>query len=129
MYYGKLRLISPFMDILSINYRTEVNMKEITVTSENFKDEVLQSPVPVLVDFWASWCVPCTMMSSVVDEIADEYDGKIKVGKVNVDEEDTLAEQFRVNAIPAIFLFKNGKVAATSLGYKSKEALVKELGL
>lgn len=104
-------------------------MKEITVTSENFKDEVLQSPVPVLVDFWASWCVPCTMMSSVVDEIAEEYDGKIKVGKVNVDEEDTLAEQFRVNAIPAIFLFKNGKVAATSLGYKSKEALVKELGL
>ena len=104
-------------------------MKEITVTSENFKDEVLQSPVPVLVDFWASWCVPCTMMSSVVNEIAEEYDGKIKVGKVNVDEEDTLAEQFRVNAIPAIFLFKNGKVAATSLGYKSKEALVKELGL
>lgn len=104
-------------------------MKEITVTSENFKDEVLQSPVPVLVDFWASWCVPCTMMSSVIDEIAEEYDGKIKVGKVNVDEEDTLAEQFRVNAIPAIFLFKNGKVAATSLGYKSKEALVKELGL
>ena len=104
-------------------------MKEITVTSENFKDEVLQSPVPVLVDFWASWCVPCTMMSSVVDEIAEEYDGKIKVGKVNVDEEDTLAEQFRVNAIPAIFLFKNGKVAATSLGYKSKDALLKELGL
>lgn len=104
-------------------------MKEITVTSENFKDEVLQSPVPVLVDFWASWCVPCTMMSSVVDEIAEEYDGKIKIGKVNVDEEDTLAEQFRVNAIPAIFLFKNGKVAATSLGYKSKDALVKELGL
>ena len=104
-------------------------MKEITVTSENFTSEVLQSPVPVLVDFWASWCVPCTMMSSVVDEIAEEYDGKIKVGKVNVDEEDTLAEQFRINAIPAIFLFKNGKVAATSLGYKSKEALLKELGL
>ncbi|MGN1094613.1 MAG: thioredoxin [Candidatus Neoclostridium sp.] len=104
-------------------------MKEITVTSENFTSEVLQSPVPVVVDFWASWCVPCTMMSSVVDEIAEEYDGKIKVGKVNVDEEDTLAEQFRINAIPAIFLFKNGKVAATSLGYKSKEALLKELGL
>ena len=104
-------------------------MKEITVTADNFTKEVSDSSLPVIVDFWASWCVPCTMMSSVVDEIAEEYDGKIKVGKVNVDEEDTLAEQFRVNAIPAIFLFKNGKVAATSLGYKSKDALLKELGL
>ncbi|MBS6477081.1 MAG: thioredoxin [Firmicutes bacterium] len=104
-------------------------MKEITLTADNFTKEVLDSSLPVVVDFWASWCVPCTMMSAVIDELAEQFDGKIKVGKVNVDEEDTLAEQFNIDAIPAIYLFKDGKVAATSLGYKSKDALLKELGL
>lgn len=104
-------------------------MKEITVTADNFTKEVSNSSLPVIVDFWASWCVPCTMMSGVIAEIAEEYDGKIKVGKVNVDEEDTLAEQFNIDAIPAVYLFKGGKVVATSLGYKSKDALLKELGL
>ena len=104
-------------------------MKEITVTADNFTKEVSDSSLPVIVDFWASWCFPCTMMSGVIAALAEEYDGKIKVGKVNVDEEDTLAEQFNIDAIPAVYLFKGGKVVATSLGYKSKDALLKELGL
>ena len=103
-------------------------MPVIKLTKETFDSEVMSSDKPVLVDFWASWCGPCRMLSPIVDQVAAAH-ADVKVGKVNVDEEDTLAEQFRVNAIPAIFLFKNGKVAATSLGYKSKDALLKELGL
>lgn len=104
-------------------------MKEITITAENFNAEVLESELPVVVDFWATWCGPCMMMGPVVADIAESMDGKIKVGKINVDEEDSLAEKYRINAIPAVFLFKNGKVAATSVGYKDKESLIKALGL
>ena len=104
-------------------------MKEITLTAENFRQEVLESDVPVVVDFWATWCGPCMMMGPVIADLAESYAGKIKVGKVNVDEEDTLAEKYRINAIPAVFLFKNGSVAATSIGYKDKEALIKALGI
>ena len=101
-------------------------MEEITLTAENFRQEVLESDVPVVVDLW---CGPCMMMGPVIADLAESYAGKIKVGKVNVDEEDTLAEKYRINAIPAVFLFKNGSVAATSIGYKDKEALIKALGI
>ncbi len=95
-------------------------MAEITLTDQNFKEEVLNSSEPVLVDFWATWCGPCKMLGSVIEQIANEYDGKIKVGKVNVDDEQMLARQYNISSIPAVMLFKNGAVVETSIGYKPK---------
>lgn len=102
-------------------------MAEIRITSENFEEEVLGSQIPVLVDFWASWCGPCRMLGPVVAEIAEELDGKVKVGKVNVDEEGELAAQFGIMSIPTVMIFKNGEVSATSIGYQPKEELLKLL--
>lgn len=95
----------------------------ITVTSENFESEVLNSEKPVLVDFWASWCGPCRMLSPIVDEIAEEVQ-TIKIGKVNVDEQQDLAGKFGVMSIPTLILFKNGQSVNKSVGAKSKAALL-----
>ena len=95
----------------------------ITVKSENFESEVLNSEKPVLVDFWASWCGPCRMLSPIVDEIAEEVQ-TIKVGKVNVDEQQDLAGKFGVMSIPTLILFKNGQPVNKSVGAKSKAALL-----
>ena len=95
----------------------------ITVTSENFESEVLNSEKPVLVDFWASWCGPCRMHSPIVDEIAEEVQ-TIKIGKVNVDEQQDLAGKFGVMSIPTLILFKNGQPVNKSVGAKSKAALL-----
>lgn len=99
-------------------------MAVIELTTQNFNEEVLQSDVPVMVDFWASWCGPCRMVSPIVDEIAEEVQGKAKVGKVNVDEQGDLASQFGVMSIPTIMVFKNGEAVATSVGSKSKAELL-----
>ena len=95
-------------------------MAEITITASNFEDEVLKSEVPVLLDFWASWCGPCRMLAPVIAEIAEEQAGKIKVGKVNVDEEPVLANAFKVSSIPTVVVMKDGKVANTSVGFRPK---------
>ncbi|MBR7081629.1 MAG: thioredoxin [Oscillospiraceae bacterium] len=99
-------------------------MAEITVTKENFENEVLKSDKPVLLDFWATWCGPCMMLSPVIAEIAEEYEGQIKVGKVNVDEQPELAASFRVVSIPTVVVMKNGEVTNTAVGYRPKEELV-----
>lgn len=99
-------------------------MAEITLTKNNFEEEVLKSDIPVLVDFWASWCGPCRMLAPVIAEIAEER-SDIKVGKVNVDDEPELAMQYRIEAIPTVFAFKNGTAVAKSLGYKAKADLLK----
>ncbi|MCI5620127.1 MAG: thioredoxin [Lachnospiraceae bacterium] len=95
-------------------------MSELKITTQNFDEEVLASEQPVLIDFWAPWCGPCQMMGPVIEEIANEYAGKVKVGKVNVDEEPELAQQFRIMSIPAIMLFKNGKVEKQLVGARPK---------
>ena len=96
---------------------------EITLTKANFEAEVLKSDKPVLVDFWAPWCGPCRMLAPVLAEVAAEKGDKIKVGKVNVDENPELAAQYGITGIPAVLLFKNGQVAGTSVGFKPKPEL------
>ena len=95
-------------------------MAEIVLTSDNFETEVIASDIPVLVDFWAPWCGPCKMLGPVISELAEEYEGKVKVGKVNVDEEDELAAQYGIQSIPTVLLFKGGEVVEQSLGFKPK---------
>ena len=89
------------------------------LTRSNFKQEVMLSDVPVVVDFWASWCGPCRMVSPIIDSLAEEYAGKVKVCKVNVDSESSLASEFAVVSIPTVLIFKNGKVLERSVGVKS----------
>ena len=99
-------------------------MAELKITRENFEQEVLKSDKPVLIDFWASWCGPCRMLSPTISEIAEEYKGKVKVGKVNVDEESELAAMFRVSSIPLLVVMKDGKVVNSSVGVRPKEQIV-----
>lgn len=94
-------------------------MTELTKT--NFEQEVLKSEIPYLVDFWASWCGPCRMVSPIIDEIAQEYEGKINVGKVNVDEQGELASEFAIVSIPTILIMKNGKTIQKIVGAHSKD--------
>lgn len=93
----------------------------VTLTKENFDGEVIKSDLPYLVDFWASWCGPCRMVSPIIDELAEEYEGKIKVGKVNVDEQGELASEHAVVSIPTIMIFRNGKVEQKLVGARSKD--------
>ena len=102
-------------------------MSVITITKENFDQQVLQSTKPVLLDFWASWCGPCRMLSPVVDEIAQEND-TIAVGKVNVDEQPELASQFGVMSIPSLFYMENGKVVRKTMGAMPKQEILKFIG-
>lgn len=102
-------------------------MSEIVLTNQNFEAEVMQSDIPVLVDFWAVWCGPCKMLAPIIAEIAQEYEGKVKVGKVNVDDEPALAGRFGISSIPTLILFKNGQQAAVSVGVRPKEELVQML--
>ena len=106
-----------------LNQKGKEQVMEITLTKTNFEAEVLKSDKPVLVDFWAPWCGPCRMLAPILAEVAAEKGDKIKVGKVNVDEEPELAAQYGITGIPAILLFKDGKVVATSVGFKPKPEL------
>ena len=103
-------------------------MAEITITKENFVSEVLQSDIPVLVDFWATWCGPCRMIAPVIDQLAAEYAGRVKIGKINVDEQGELAAQFGIVSIPTVKVFRGGQCTASLVGLRSKaelEALIR----
>jgi len=101
----------------------------VKATTETFKKEVLDSDIPVIVDFWAQWCRPCLMLAPVLEEISQELAGTVKVVKVNVDEEGYLANQFRVSSIPTVYLFENGQVKNQVVGLMRKDDLLKRLGL
>lgn len=99
-------------------------MATITITTDNFEEEVLKSEVPVLIDFWATWCGPCQMQGPVVEQAAEELKD-MKVGKVNVDEEGALAQQFRVMSIPTLIVFKDGKEAGRAIGFQTLDEIKK----
>ena len=98
-------------------------MSELKITKENFEDEVIKSDKPVLLDFYADWCGPCKMIAPFIHEISEERND-IKVGKINVDDEPELANAFRVNSIPAVFVMKDGKISNQAIGYRSKDQLL-----
>jgi len=95
----------------------------INLTHDTFSKEVLESSTPILVDFWAEWCGPCKMIAPVLDELAEEYDGRVRIGKVNIDNEQGLAAEYGVRAIPTLLLFQKGQVAEQIVGLKSKRDL------
>jgi len=95
----------------------------LNCTQETFQSEVLTAATPVLVDFWAEWCGPCKMIGPILDELAEEYDGKVKVVNVNIDEQQTLAAQYGIRAIPTLLMFSKGEVSEQIVGLKSKRDL------
>jgi len=102
-------------------------MADLKLTDQNFKTEVLDASEPVLVDFWAEWCMPCRIVGPIVDELASEYTGKLKIGKLNVDENGHTAQSYGVMSIPSLLIFKNGQVVKTMIGAQSKDSFKKEI--
>lgn len=104
-----------------------MHMDEVTLTDQNFDEEVMKSTIPVLVDFWAVWCNPCRIQDPILEEIAKELSGKVKIGKLNVDENPTQTMKYGVMSIPTIMIFKQGTVVKQYIGVQSKETFMTEL--
>jgi len=114
-----------------VKYSEEIKnpMTPIEITAENFEAEVINADVPVLIDLWAAWCGPCRMVGPIVEEIADDYAGRLKVGKVDVDAQPELASAFGVQSIPTLILLKDGQIVAGAIGARAKPQLVEALEL
>ena len=114
-----------------MKYSEEIKnpMTPIEITAENFEAEVINADVPVLIDLWAAWCGPCRMVGPIVEEIADDYAGRLKVGKVDVDAQPELASAFGVQSIPTLLLLKDGQIVAGAIGARAKPQLVEALEL
>ena len=104
-------------------------MAEVIINADNFESEVLNSDIPVLVDFWAEWCGPCKKLGPIIAQIAEEKAGSVKVCKLNVDAEMAIASKYNIQSIPTVMLFKNGEVVNTSVGLKSKDDLISFFGI
>jgi thioredoxin 1 len=104
-------------------------MSPIEITAENFETEVMNAGVPVLIDLWAAWCGPCRMVGPIVEEIASDYEGRLKVGKIDVDAQPELASAFGVQSIPTILLLKDGQIVSGAIGARAKPQLVEALEL
>ena len=102
-------------------------MELVTITDDNFEEEVIKSDKPVLIDFWAVWCGPCRMIAPIVEELAKEYEGKVKIGKLDVDSNQQTSIKFGVRSIPTILIFKDGKVKETIIGAVPKKNIVEKL--
>jgi len=101
--------------------------KEVVLTDANFDEEVIQAETPVMVDFWAEWCGPCRMIGPIVEELADEFEGKIKVGKVNVDQNQGTAAKYGIRSIPTLLLFKGGELVEQIVGVQPKNKIVESI--
>ena len=112
------------MEKMEYNKVKEKNMLELT--NINFEKEVLQNEIPVLVDFWATWCGPCKMLAPELEQFAKEYEGKIKVAKLNIDDYTPVALQYGIEVIPTLLLFKNGKIEKKSVGFISKKEMIEK---
>ncbi len=104
-------------------------MKEVILTKHNYENEVIKSDIPVIVDFFATWCGPCKMIAPILEELANEYDGKIKVGKVDVDSEGELAMAFGISSIPTLLIYKNGEIKEKIIGYHTKEQILNKINI
>lgn len=104
-------------------------MSELRITKDNFEKEIINSELPVLLDFWAPWCAPCRMIAPVIAQVAEKYAGKAKVGKVNVDEENDLAAAFGIVSIPTLVVLKGGKVVSRATGFRSEAEIAAMLGV
>ncbi len=102
-------------------------MKPINFTDDNFETEVINSELPVLIDFWAAWCGPCRMIAPIVEELAEEFDGKLKVGKLDVDDNQQTAIKYGVRSIPTVLLLKGGEVKDTIIGAVSKDVFIEKI--
>jgi len=105
----------------------EDKMKTVTITDDNFENEVINSDLPVLIDFWAVWCGPCKIIAPVVEQLAEEYEGKLKVGKLDVDSNQQTSIKYGVRSIPTLLLFKNGEVKDTIIGAVPKQQIVQKI--